>query len=587
MAFRNIISRGPSANDTYTILNDLDSTTDVESLHDIDNTAQTSEQSRLISPETDVDPPSILEKDASAATSDSRWGSARLRSTLMLFVPAYISWPISVFTKNPDDAAAPPQRQGPTAYLDGLRGVAALVVYFNHGGYPWFYRLKFGYGATEEDTLFLQLPIVRAMHSGRASIAIFFVISGFVLSYKALIQMHQGKRHLVLNTLAGTTFRRPFRLFMPIAASTAVTALFVNLGLYYNFIPYKPSKTLPQITTRKPPGSGTIFEQYRHWFLITVEFVDSARRLGTTGFKSNHATSYNPALWTIPHEFRGSLFVLLLLLMFACARRWVNAVISTGLTIYLAFHGESTLFLFSTGMLLAELSIVLQPAPSPPVSLDHPQRADRAGSVRRSVGTAVQHACTILLALVALCFLSFPENDGHKTAGYMALTNITPRGYGDGQVFWRCVGAVLFVTALIFSPPARLFRSLPWHQTPATHSAEPLLQQFFTTRFAQYLGRISYSLYLCHIPTFHIVGCHIMNPAMLAWKQAVMDAEALEPAAGAELLAMASTAYNISFFWAVLINSLVLFWVSDVFTKLVDEQVVRFLRWLTIRRTEP
>lgn len=85
-----------------------------------------------------------------------------------------------------------PRKLHPTSHLDGLRGYAALFVVFDHVKGSWYPRyglLDIGYGSTpdpKENSLFLQLPIIRLLHNGEGMVAIFFVVSGYALSYKAL-----------------------------------------------------------------------------------------------------------------------------------------------------------------------------------------------------------------------------------------------------------------------------------------------------------------------------------------------------------------------------------------------------------------
>ena len=69
-----------------------------------------------------------------------------------------------------------------TAYLDGLRGVASFVVLIHHFSkdpFPW---LPWGWGSERSHVPqyhFLQLPVVRIIHSGGSMVAVFFVVSGF------------------------------------------------------------------------------------------------------------------------------------------------------------------------------------------------------------------------------------------------------------------------------------------------------------------------------------------------------------------------------------------------------------------------
>ena len=90
--------------------------------------------------------------------------------------------------------AAKPRRLHPTSYLDGLRGVAALFVVFAHYEATYFSFLNPAWhasddnagGAQSRNNNVLQLPILRTIYSSRFMVAIFFVISGHVLSQKAI-----------------------------------------------------------------------------------------------------------------------------------------------------------------------------------------------------------------------------------------------------------------------------------------------------------------------------------------------------------------------------------------------------------------
>ena len=76
----------------------------------------------------------------------------------------------------------------PTAFLDGMRGLAAFVVFICHLTYGTF-DITRAWGAPPDPETqspavyrdFLRLPIVRLLYSGPPMVAIFFVVSGYAL----------------------------------------------------------------------------------------------------------------------------------------------------------------------------------------------------------------------------------------------------------------------------------------------------------------------------------------------------------------------------------------------------------------------
>lgn len=109
------------------------------------------------------------------------------------------------------------------AYLDGLRGMAALVVYFTH---HTMYSHKttlaihraFGW---DGQYYFATFPGVRLFFSGGAfSVGIFFVISGYVLSIGPLNMLHQNNIEKLANSLGTGLPRRFVRLYFPVLCIT-------------------------------------------------------------------------------------------------------------------------------------------------------------------------------------------------------------------------------------------------------------------------------------------------------------------------------------------------------------------------------
>jgi hypothetical protein len=70
----------------------------------------------------------------------------------------------------------------PTAWLDGLRGWASLIVFsfhFIHAYHKWH---SLGYGF-EDNWLLVELPFIRLFYSGEAMVYVFFIVSGYSLAW--------------------------------------------------------------------------------------------------------------------------------------------------------------------------------------------------------------------------------------------------------------------------------------------------------------------------------------------------------------------------------------------------------------------
>ncbi len=521
----------------------------------------------------------------------------------------------------------------PTAYFDGLRGVAALVVYVFHFGYLWFPWLRDGYGAPGSDDSLWQLSLVRALHSGRSSVTLFFVLSGYVVTAKTVVLIHRRQPEQVLQSLSGSLFRRPFRLYLPIVVATLAILVLIRLDAFPPGAPYAP-----------PRVGSTFGEQLSHWYEHTVIIVNPFRSI--TGRVGLYSPPYDGHLWTIPIEFKGSLMVFSILLALGRTRRWLRLTAEVVMGCWLIQLGDFDQALFCAGLFLAELALIAPPEDSSSSSTSSqnlPPLSSPPQYRQKGLSRSARHAWTIALFVLALHLLSYPESKGPDTPGFRTLSRHVPAFYAGGeeriQQFWISVGAILFVVALMYSPPVSSMpgaagiaaatntikssvRSAIRHAgtalcsgfSPASLSPssaatgdddddrslgrrEPLLQRPFTTAFAQYLGRVSYALYLAHGSVNAAVCGRWLNPALEAWTDDQQSANAvLQGGSGGDtilgtgisnaeaayeaLLARARLRYCAQAACAALINTLVLLWVSDVFWRAVDARAVRVTRRL-------
>lgn len=121
--------------------------------------------------------------------------------------------------------------------LDGLRGIACLVVFNYHFFWPWTSAVMMGYGALpprapEPYSGWAQLPILCLLHRGRPMVAIFFAISGYVICRHILRAIREGRIDAAYRSLASAVFRRAFRLYIPPTISMLLVAVLAQTGLF-------------------------------------------------------------------------------------------------------------------------------------------------------------------------------------------------------------------------------------------------------------------------------------------------------------------------------------------------------------------
>lgn len=145
-----------------------------------------------------------------------------IKTLLLTLLPSFV-------LQSPDSVNSSTRSTGvdDTRYLDGVRGIAAMVVVFQHMT-QHYYTSIFLAG----DQL-IQLPFIRLLISGQFAVHVFFILSGFVLSIGPLTSAHSGRHDHVLNTLPSRIFRRPLRLMLPLLPIVVATSLLIELGWLY------------------------------------------------------------------------------------------------------------------------------------------------------------------------------------------------------------------------------------------------------------------------------------------------------------------------------------------------------------------
>ncbi|KAK3309408.1 acyltransferase family-domain-containing protein [Chaetomium strumarium] len=365
----------------------------------------------------------------------------------------------------PVAARGPEQHSSSTAFLDGLRGLAAFFVFIQHTIGSFDYNAhEHGFGEAGQHWYVASLPFVRILfNGGGAAVAIFFVLSGYVLSRSPLRLVRDGKPDACFGSLASAVVRRPIRLYAPPLAVTLAFALLLHA-------PFHLVQELPW-----PKRKDDVFLEVMNWVVDSVHFFNPFRA------HSNEAWfTYSIVVWTIPIELKGSMLVYGLSALHALG--WLPAprsvLVWSIAAAALLQTGFWTMACFIGGLILACLDVC---------ALDR-SFLSRHCDARRLLPVALHHAA-FLLGYYLLCQ---PAHDGNPeyslhTPGWQTLTRLIPRAYSKNQYYryWNSWGALLLVFAAL---------RIPW------------LQRLLRTRPLRYLGRVSFMFYLVHLPMQYMVG---------------------------------------------------------------------------------
>lgn len=188
--------------------------------------------------------------------------------------------------------------------LEGLRGLAALMVVIYHIIIIFYPNMIYGtadpFSAVQhmkfEDNLYGN--VFAGLYSGIFSVAIFFVLSGFVLS----IGFFKAKDSEVVRSIA---FKRYARLMLPALASVLLAFGIMATGLSSH-----------RQTTVNIVGGGSAAYQ---WNFEPSLF--EAIRQGTWSIFVTGDDSYNRVLWTMQYEFFGSFMIFAILMIFGKLKR--------------------------------------------------------------------------------------------------------------------------------------------------------------------------------------------------------------------------------------------------------------------------
>jgi peptidoglycan/LPS O-acetylase OafA/YrhL len=341
------------------------------------------------------------------------------------------------------------------AFIEGMRGIAACQVILLHycaALLPVMARVGGGSHFGWEQAL-SRSPLF-ALIDGYSAVYLFFVMSGFVLAGSFL------RTPRAFPLLAA---KRLLRLFVPVAAAFLIGVLLLAAlpQARTAALPYAGSDWLAALGHNPMSGAALLRDGLLHSMLVGYQgssiFAGAAAPI---------ATAINAPTWTLHAEFWGSMLVLALAQAY---RRLPRPLFWCGCVALAVLLGTSHFSLFLLGFFLYTRHQALLAARGWPAVL--------GGALLFALGLAICVAKDIG-ALSAI------------DAGARSLRLLS----AESDFHWQSQAgaALMFTGALLCAPLRSLFGSAP----------------------AQWLGKLSFSVYLLHFPILLSVGCLVF--ALLA-----------------------------------------------------------------------
>ncbi|KAK5992707.1 O-acetyltransferase PaAT-1 [Cladobotryum mycophilum] len=426
-----------------------------------------------------------------------------------------------------------PEKLRPTAYLDGLRGFAALLVYWHHhqlwahgtAGLNGYFENGFGY---EGKFSWVAFPVIRHFFTGgHFSVATFFIISGYVLSLKPMSLIHAGDHGKLGDTVSSAMFRRWPRLYIPLIVVMLAYAMTWHItGMWVN--------------GAKPAGNWR--DEAWAFYLEFKNFSFVYKEGGLPWL------SYNFHLWSIPVEFKGSMVVYVAQLALSRCSRKARLLCEVGLIWYFMFVADGWFCaMFIQGMLLCDLELLAKKG-------ELPNFIARLEPVKDFI---YAHMFVIAMYLGGIPSQTTEVSQLAKNRGWYYLSWFKPQAVFDYKWFYLWIAA----TFLVVSIP-RL----------------PLLKRFFETRFCQFLGRVSFALYMVHGPVLWTIGDRLYMAA--GWFTDEHMKHIAHWANALHLPRVGPLGLEVSFLVPQIVLLPLTLLIAEFVTRAVDTPTVDFAAWL-------
>jgi peptidoglycan/LPS O-acetylase OafA/YrhL len=220
-------------------------------------------------------------------------------------------------------------------YLDGIRGVAAMIVMFHHlitSFYPKLcVRDPF---FLDDQSLFMKIIAstpIRIFYHGDFAVSLFLVLSGYVITWKYFNRIDD-------NYIASGAFRRYFRLTIPALFSCIIAYLILKFDLFFNI---KAATITKSVFLNAP-------YHFDANFINMIKFALYDQYCDNFIFE----TGYNNVLWVGHYLLLGPFIIYSFLAIFGKVRKkWILYIIAI-----ILFHSDLYLA-FILGMIICDLDV--------------------------------------------------------------------------------------------------------------------------------------------------------------------------------------------------------------------------------------
>jgi peptidoglycan/LPS O-acetylase OafA/YrhL len=350
-----------------------------------------------------------------------------------------------------------------TSWLDGLRGVAALQVFFFHffGRYIKWSR---SFGSSPEDRYIHQLPIFRSIWgAGSSAVSVFFLISGYAITVKSLHLLRQRQYDDLYKGLSSSLIRRGFRLYLPlILLSIPMLCLIRTVDMVRDGYAYDSEV------------KDSWHMQFVHLVNATDDHINPFMYPDTN--PSHNRYAYLPPSWTIPLEYQGSIAIYLLVMVVSRIELFqTRFVILAGMALYSLHRGAWWISNFVGGMILADYELEQASKRNRPTAKDH------------RVFGSMYNVCCFITFCVGFYLGGMPPD--------FDLYDFDPKPKPGYEIFYQ-----LYPPHFMFrmKDPVRWYWYWSGTFTVVSISQLPWMRLILDTKLCQWLGKLSFSLYLVH-----------------------------------------------------------------------------------------